>query len=892
MIGMNEKLGMISENMIRYTRIAIFMICLLSVTEAVMAQISGKVIDAKTGEPIPYAYVGYRDINNLLTKTDLNGKFTIERKEGEELYVSMLGYDEWTRKITKSTPNKQTVRMFETKMKISEVTVTGKKGKYSRKNNPAVEMMRKVIAAKSHGELTENHDYVSHHKYEKMVLSVNDVTDKVFDDERLKKFSWLKEHVEVCQTTGKNILPIIVSEKVSRNIFRKSPKSQKTIVMGEHEEGINDLVNTGDNLQVMLNDAFTDIDIYKNQVRILQHPFTSPLSDDDAIRFYRFYIVDTLMVDDNLCFHLDFTPNNQQDFGFSGSLYVLADSTWRVKRAEISIPRNSDVNFVEGMDITQQFTTLPTGEQVLTDQYLLIQMKLTDWLTKVQVERTIANTNYDFTPIPDKEFKFSGPKKVESSASMRDEEFWEGYRPTPLTKTESGMDRFVQNLMNIKGFKYVLWVGKAFIENFVETSIDPKHPSKLDFGPVNTTFSQNQIEGFKLRASAQTTANLSPHFFLKGYVGYGFKDRRWKGLGEATYSFIKKDYLPREFPVNNLTASYYYDVIAPSDRFINTDKDNVFTSFKWTPVEHMTYIQRIALQWDREWDNGLRFTTHFRREEMEAAGDLFFQRMNGTATPLATTDPLSADFTQRYLTTSEFKVSLEYQPGATWTNTKQRRLKTNHDTPIFNLSHTTGVKGLMGSDCNYNLTEATIYKRFWMKSWGKIDCFVKGGIQWNKVPFPLLSFPAANLSYIIEDNTFNLIDNMEFMTDRQVALHVSWDMSGKLLNRIPLIRKLKWREYFGVKAYWGMLTDKNNPMLSQNYTDPSSTLMYFPGMWQTDGSFRSQTLVMDKNRPYVELIAGVHNIFKILHVEYVRRLNYLHEGTHRNGIRFMIRMTF
>jgi hypothetical protein len=192
-----------------------------------------------------------------------------------------------------------------------------------------------------------------------------------------------------------------------------------------------------------------------------------------------------------------------------------------------------------------------------------------------------------------------------------------------------------------------------------------------------------------------------------------------------------------------------------------------------------------------------------------------------------------------------------------------------------------GVKGLLGGDYAYNFSEAGIYKRFWMNSWGKIDMYLKAGAQWNKVPYPLLIMPAANLSYIVEDETFNLINNMEFLNDRYASLDMSWDLNGKIFNRVPLLKKLKWREYIGVKTLWGKLTDKNNPTLPQNAMD--NTLMYFPG-----GCY-----IMDPNRPYVELIAGIHNIFKIFHVEYVHRCNYTGLPTaQKNGVRFMLRMTF
>ena len=467
---------------------------------------------------------------------------------------------------------------------------------------------------------------------------------------------------------------------------------------------------------------------------------------------------------------------------------------------------------------------------------------------------------------------------------MRDEDFWAEHRSEQLTKSEESMDQFVRKLESIKGFKPVLFVLKAFIENFVETSTDPQRPSKVDIGPINTTISNNFVDGLRLRLSAQTTANLNPHWFLKGYVAYGFKDERWKGSGELTYSFNEKGYLPREFPVSNLTFTYARDVMSPSDKFMPTDKDNVFTSLKWTTVDHMMYYERFRLLYDQEWHNGLRFNVELKHEINEPTAALFYQPLqeDGSLTPTEETTT-----NVRKIKTTDARVSIEYQPGATWINTKQRRIKANHDTPVFSLSHTVGFEGVLGSDYDYNFTEASIYKRFWLASWGKIDATVKGGVQWNKVPFPLLIMPAADLSYIAEDGTFSLIDNMEFLNDRYVSAMVSWDMNGKIFNRIPLIRRLKWREYIACNVLWGTLTDKNNPW--KNPGDAS--LFYFPGRF-VNGEFEYLSTVMERNKPYVEVVAGIHNIFKVLQIEYVRRLTYLRPGTDKWGIRFMVRMTF
>lgn len=856
------------------------MFAFLATLSVVAQSVTGVVVDAKTGEKLPFVNVVYEKGGG--TQTNVDGVFTLPYKPGR-LRVSTIGYETETVRI--SGPGKIQVKLKLSDVSFKEAVVKVKRGKYSRKNNPAVELMRKVIAAKKKQDLKQ-HDYCSIDKYSKLVFAFNEVTDKIFEEGKFKKFPFLKEHVEVCNETGKLILPISVDETVSRNIYRKSPKSDKTLILGQRSTGLNDLFNTGDIMTTMLKDCFTDVDIYEDEVRLLQYPFTSPISSRSAINFYRYFIEDTLMVDNDKCIRVDFTPNNAQDFGFSGTLYILADSTYRVKKADIGIPARSDVNFVERMRIIQEFEELPSGEQVLVKDNMLVQLKIVNFLQKFQVKRTTEYSKFNFDSIPDKQFKFKGEQKTEANAMMQSESFWQEHRAEELTSSEDRMGLLIRRLEQVKGFKPVLFVAKAFIENFVETSVDPDKPSKVDIGPVNTMITQNFVDGVRLRLSAQTTANFHPNWFLKGYVAHGFKDHRWKGMGEVTYSFNKKAYLPREYPVNNLTFTYNRDVMSSSDKFMPTDKDNVFTSFKWTTVDHMLYYENYRLLWDKEWANGLRFSAQVRTQKDEPTAALFYQSLNGSPFPTQTPDNWRKQFR-----TSDVTLGLTFRPGTTWINTKQRRIASNHDAPIYSLSHTTGIYESFGTNHLYHLTEASIYKRIWLASWGKIDTQIKGGVQWSQVPFPLLIAPAANLSYIMEDNTFSLIDNMEFLNDRYVSAMVSWDLNGKILNRIPLIKKLKWREYLGCNVLWGTLSSKNNPFLEKNAAN--SRLFYFPGHFNADGSFDYLSTVMDKKTPYVEVIAGIHNIFKLFHVEYVRRLTYIDDpDTQKWGIRFMFRITF
>jgi hypothetical protein len=234
-----------------------------------------------------------------------------------------------------------------------------------------------------------------------------------------------------------------------------------------------------------------------------------------------------------------------------------------------------------------------------------------------------------------------------------------------------------------------------------------------------------------------------------------------------------------------------------------------------------------------------------------------------------------------YLRTTEASIFLRYAPGETYINNKLRRRVINLDAPVFSIRHTMGFNGVLGGDYNFHLTEAHIFKRFWLNSWGKFDVDIKGGIQWDQVPYPLLIMPAANPSYIQQPRTFSLINTMEFLNDRYASLMLAWDMNGKILNRIPLAKKLYWREYLGLRMLWGELTDKNNPYLPENAGNPR--LMYFP----------EGVNIMTPSRPYAEVVVGVHNIFKFFRVEWVKRLTYKDLPTAPHwGIRYGISLTF
>lgn len=373
----------------------------------------------------------------------------------------------------------------------------------------------------------------------------------------------------------------------------------------------------------------------------------------------------------------------------------------------------------------------------------------------------------------------------------------------------------------------------------------------------------------RTRLSFASTGNLSQHWFATGYVtkGWGTKydHSKWYGGGDITYSFNRKNKTPDEYPRRKIFVRGAHDNMAPADRFSAHDKDNIFTMFKWKADTKRLMYDKAELGFDWEQNGGLEYKLNFNWEKQRGMGDLEGQNM----------------------TLSEFKAGIRFAPGESFITTKQRRIKVNRNTPVFELTHTTGIKGFLGGSHNYNSTEISAFYRQYLNSWGRLTSYARAGYQWNSVPYLQLLQPPANMALVAQHHTFNLMSDMEFLNDRYVLLDLEWDLNGKLFNRIPLIKKLKWREYLGFKGLWGGLSDKNRPL--DGGLDAEGRQLWknkFDGeLWPVGAD------IMDGKKPYLEMAVGIHNILNVFCIEYVRRLTYTDHGS-CNGVRFKFEASF
>ncbi len=830
---------------------------------------SGIVKDSITGEPLPFVSV-YFDGSTIGAMTDDNGTFTLQNNQGyTKLAAASLGYDT---KFIDLKPGKKNdnleVLLKPTAFEISEVVVKPKREKYTRKDNPAVELIKKVIAHKNDNRIEAKPEYQTE-VYEKLSLSLDNFNPNLDKNKFLKKFKFIKNYLDTSEFNGKPILTVSVRENLSDFYYRKSPKAEKTIVRAKRMQGIDKTLDDGGGITSNLEEIFKSINIFDNNIPILLNRFVSPLSSTLATTYYHYYIMDTLDVGGDKCVDLAFVPANSESYGFTGRLYITLDGNYAVKKVLLNTPANINLNWVDKLRIEQEFKQMPDSTWVLDQENTFVNFYVVKGTQQLYAHQLRNYDNYNFNvQNADSVFGLLGALHVLPEATVQPDTFWIHNRPIPLKEKEDALKDLLGQLRKVPAFNAIIKTAEILITGYIPTANDKK-VTKFDFGPMNTTFSANHLEGFRMRVGGMTTANLNPYWFASGYLAYGTNDRKIKYNLKLTHSFTKKEYHEGENPVNNLSFIQEYDVYTPGQDFLFTSKDNIFVAWKvGEPVTKMQYIRKSVLQYEKEWLNGLTWKSWIMNQNNEAAGTLQYIKRDESGNLYHIKD----------FTTSEIGTQLRFASGERAYNGrsgKESVFNLSKDAPVFKLSHQLGIKGVLGGDYNYNHTEISAEKRIWLSSFGHIDAQVKAGKVWDKVPFPLLILPNTNQSVTIQPEAFHMMNALEFVTDQYVSFNATYYLKGWILNRIPGIKWLRLREVLSFNMIYGGLTDKNNPTLTPG-------LFLLPDGTQPLGS-----------TPYMECSVGLENIFKILRIDYYRRLTYLdHPDIKKGGIRIALRFTF
>ncbi|MDD2436431.1 MAG: DUF5686 family protein [Massilibacteroides sp.] len=824
-------------------------------------RIKGIVTDSITGEKLPYVSVLLGG-TTIGTTTNDNGEFSLNTSsKGITLQFYYLGYAEKRTKIIPGKNYNLEIKLAPSSFTLAEVEVKPKKEKYRKKDNPAVLFVRKAIEARESSD-PKNHDFFSYKRYENVVLALNQFEAK--SQRKGSKFGFLSEFVDTV-AVNHTILPLSEKEKLETVYFRKEPKSEKRVIKGMKANGVDEMF-TQDGMQQILDEVFREVDIFQNDIPLFLNRFVSPLSSIGP-NFYKYYLLDTVEINSHPCVDLGFVPFNSESFGFTGHLYITLDSTYFVQRVMLNVPKDINLNFVNHMRIEQTFERMTDGTRLITKDDIQAVLNLTSGEKGIFARRLNSYSDYSFAGPEDLSvFDFLGPVITEKDAAVQKDDFWMDVRPSELQgKGTNRVALLMRRLREIPVFYVTEKILSVLVAGYIPTHVDPKK-SKFEIGPMNTMISGNAIEGTRFRLGGTTMTSLNKRFFLDGYAAYGTRDKELKYDLIAEYSFIDKTEFRKEFPVHSLRFEYNYDINQLGQHYLYTNKDNIFLALKRQKDDRATYLRNAELTYTREYYNNLSYGVVLRHQKEYSTPYAEFNEIgsDGSVEPMA-------DYRM-----SEVELRFRYAPNEKFYQTRNYRYPITFDAPVFSFSHIFAGKDVLGSAYTYNRTDIAIQKRFWFSAFGYLDIIGKAGKVWNKVPYPLLILPNANLSYTIQPESYTNMNAIEFINDEYISWDVTYYMNGFMLNRIPLLKKMKLREVFSFRGLYGNLTDKNNPW------EKPEGLFAFP----------ERSYVMGRD-PYLEAGIGVENILKFFRLDYVWRMTYLdHPGIDRQGVRFSFEFKF
>lgn len=824
--------------------------------------VRGKVVDGASSEPLSEVSVRL-DGTSIGTRTDKTGHFFLKTKDkGSRIVVVSLGYDPLTVLIKPGETNDLELRLQESQTNLKEVEIVANPRKYRNKNNPAVDLMREAIDHKKSNR-KEHLGFYNFERYDKVGLAINNITDKFRDYFLFKKVKFIFENVDTSAATGKVNLPFFLRETLSDVYYRKSPKEEKIYLRAERSTRLPGYLDD-EGISNEIESMYQEVDFYDDAVKVLTVDFVSPLADI-APSIYHFYIEDTSIINDTRCVHLFFAPRQKTDLAFIGDLWIALDSTYALRKIHVKIPQQINLNWVSGLEIEQEFewVNTPPGRGLMLnhDEIVMEFAMVKDKGGKsILAHKTSSYAKYQLDrPLSDSLFVPSGKTIRDPQATVMGDQFWAINRHDTLEKHEVGVYKMIDSLNHHQPFNRFMKVVKLGADGYWPVA-------GFDIGAMNTFFGANPIEGFRMRFGGRTNLKFNERLVLEGYAAYGTKDHRMKGFAGFRYSFSKQDPVMK-YPLNQLRVWYHNDLQIPGA----TGFDNgLFQSFNRGVNNRMLYVQSAGGEYLLEKKNGFSWAASFRKVNMLPAGALTFR--------YPTTDGLA---NRPSIQTAEAGVMLRYAPNEKFYQSPDSRIQLFNKYPIMTLWYTAGLRGVLDGQYNYHSLEFKLSKGFFLSPLGWSEAHIEAGRTFGQVPYPLLNAHKGNQTYFIRTESFNLMNFLEFVSDKYASVNLTHNFGGFFFNRIPIIRKFNFREIVNVKALWGGLDERNRPgpgrdLLLFPVNDAGETLTYFLG-----------------NKPYVEASVGISNIFKVLRFDLIRRFTYTdHPGISTLAVRAKLQFEF
>ena len=793
--------------------ILIFSLFVLSSAWAQVTKVTGVVYDADTKEPLPFVAVKLSG-TPVKTSTDVEGKFSISSETPSDSVVfSYVGYVRQAIRIKRGMA--QNLNVFlgsDTKMLDGITVVPGE--------NPALIILRKVIKNKDKNN-KDKLDAYQYSVYNKIEFDLNDIPPKAKNEKLLKSVKFMFDYIDSSNVKEKPYLPLMLSEAVSDFYFKKDPHFKKEVIKGTKISGVQDK-----SVSQFMGEMYLSVNIYKNNVLVFDRNFVSPISDNGTF-YYRYILVDSMFIDNHWCYQISFRPKRKQELLFDGNMWI-ADTSFAMKRFEMSIANDANINYVHTLNVIHDYTLVDSA-WMLKKERLVIDFKLQKKQAGFYGRKTTYYSDFVINkPKPDDFYSKTDNLIVTDDAMKKDDEFWKNARQDSLTKTEGKIYEMVDSLQHLRIYKTWQDVVMLFYSGY-------KNFGYWELGPYYNMLSYNLYEDVRLRVGGRTSDKFSKRYEFSGYTAYGTRDEKFK-FGAAYRGYITKK--PRQLVYLNYKNDY--EIIGQSQYSLTSD--NILTSlFRRHPIKALTNVEQYQVGYEFEPFKGFNNKIFLTHRVLRPLGD-----------PYAYT---KADGDTGYLSsikTSEIKFVTRFAWDEKYIEGTFSRTSTGTRWPIVQIEYTPGLKGVLNSDYSYHKLYINIDDRIRMTPFGYLNYVLEAGKIWGAVPYPLMFQHPGNETYIYDWASYNMMNYYEFASDQFAAISLYHHFDGFFLNKIPLMRKLKWREVLTAKWLFGLADPANAKILN------------FPS-----------TLNTFTKGPYYEVGAGIENIFRIFRIDAFWRLSYI-----------------
>lgn len=797
-------------------------------------RVSGTVTDARTGETMPFVNVGFVD-SRVGTSTDIDGSYTLDTYyPTDSIRVVSVGYKPYTVKVKRDIAQRIDVKLEPSTGELEEVVV-----RYAGGN--AAGILRRVVANKRANNREKLETY-SYETYNKIEFDINNITEEFTKKKLFKDLEFIFDYID--SSDAKAYLPIFMTESLSDVYYRRSPRTRREFIKGSQVSGVEN-----ESIRQFMGDMYQNVNIYENFLVVFGKNFVSPIADGGKA-YYSYTLQDSLWVGKNWCYLIGFKPKRPQELTFSGEM-LISDTSYAVRRIEARVSEGANLNFVQSFTVHQEYEEVVPEVWMLVDDRMVVDLNLAKDNDKK--DRTTLQGFYGRRTATYRDFRinqpiepavFAGSDEVVMKIDPLSEgaDYWDLNRHVQLTAKEAGIYKMVDTMKTIPRFRTYVDVVSAVVTGYYTKG-------KIDIGPYFTTYSFNPVEGNRFRMGARTSSDFSKRVELEGYLAYGTKDGQFKfGLGGQAFTSKKR---------REILGLYYKRDIEQLGQSVNAFRqDNILSSaFRRNPNTKLTLVEEYKATLEREWFTGFSTTGMARYRNLYPRGDLAY---------LSPSEIPGIHIRHTNIRTAELSLNTRFAYKEKYVSGDFRRLSLGTRYPAFELHAAWGMEGVR-SDYGYQKMVGRIYQRLQLGALGWSRINAEAGRVWGSLPYPLLVVHSGNETFYLDDAAFNTMDFFEFISDRYVQLFVEHHFEGLMLNRVPLFRRLKWREVATAKAVVGSLDRARH----------EKVMLLMPGMHTLDDG------------PFVEVSAGIENILKVLRVDGIWRLRY---NDRRDTVPFALRL--